>query len=134
MSRQVTRLFDGCHFVSTVNRVDERGVLRGTESKTKTENGQLIVVTNHANTMRGMHCAPCAKLVCVAQGRVIDVLIDMRLESPTYGSFFVVWLDSSGDALQLCAGIAHGYCSPEPSTIAYTIESAYVKPRNSHRV
>jgi len=52
-----------------------------------------------------------AKLVSVAQGRVFDVAVDIRAESPTFGSWVGMVLTSdSQEMLYIPRGFAHGFC------------------------
>lgn len=84
-------------------------------------------------TVRGMHyqLVPHAqtKLVRVLQGRVIDVVIDIRRNSPTFGQHVAVELSAEGlEQLFVPAGFAHGFCTLEPDTVvAYKVDAFYSK-------
>lgn len=73
------------------------------------------------HTVRGLHFQkpPHAqyKVVRVARGRIWDVCVDVRRESPTFGRHAVVEL-AGGDWRQLHVppGFAHGFCTLEPDT------------------
>ena len=77
-----------------------------------------FVQDNHARsgkgTLRGLHFQSHpgqAKLVRVASGRIFDVAVDIRPESPTFGRWSGVYLDSEDHAqLFVPVGFAHGYC------------------------
>lgn len=64
-------------------------------------------------TIRGMHfqVPPTAigKLVFVTAGRVRDVVLDLRVGSPAYGSFEVFDLEADGGAIIVPVGCAHGF-------------------------
>jgi dTDP-4-dehydrorhamnose 3,5-epimerase len=84
-------------------------------------------------TLRGLHAqAPPygqGKLVRVTQGRVIDVAVDIRKKSPTYGQHFSVEL-SADNHLQFWVpeGFLHGFYTLEDDTIfAYKITNFYNK-------
>ncbi len=67
-----------------------------------------------AGTIRGMHwqTPPHAetKMLWVSSGKVLDVLVDMRPESATFGSWTGVELDdSTPHTLTVPTGVAHGY-------------------------
>ena len=73
------------------------------------------------HTVRGLHFQtlprPQAKVVRVSQGRILDVVVDIRRGSPTWGQHASVEI-SAGDWLQLHVppGFAHGFCTLEPDT------------------
>ena len=77
-----------------------------------------FVQDNHSrslkDTIRGLHFqAPPgqAKLVRVARGRVWDVAVDIRRDSPTFGEWEAFVLDDVAHRqLFLPAGFAHGFC------------------------
>jgi len=64
--------------------------------------------------LRGLHFqrgdAAQAKLVRVLQGSVLDVAVDLRKNSPTYGQHFTIELtDTSDTQLFIPRGFAHGF-------------------------
>lgn len=81
--------------------------------------------------LRGLHyqIAPYsqAKLVRVLQGRVYDVAVDIRKDSPTYGEWVGVELSSENKKQFLIPkGFAHGFCVlSEAATFAYKCDEYY---------
>lgn len=74
------------------------------------------------NVIRGMHFQTPpkdhTKLVNVVKGSILDIVLDIRLHSETYGEFVNIKLgDSSGKLLYIPAGFAHGFKSLENNTI-----------------
>jgi dTDP-4-dehydrorhamnose 3,5-epimerase len=70
-----------------------------------------------------------AKLVRVASGRVLDVVVDLRKESPSFGKSFSVILDDE-EHLQLYVprGFAHGFVTlSEKSIFCYKCDNYYDK-------
>jgi dTDP-4-dehydrorhamnose 3,5-epimerase len=68
----------------------------------------------HRNTLRGMHYQaephPEVKLVRCTRGRVHDVVVDLRPDSPTYKKWLAVELDAQlRNAIYIPAGCAHGF-------------------------
>ena len=85
------------------------------------------------NVLRGLHFQkpPFAqgKLVRVIQGKVLDVAVDIRKGSPTYGSYHAVELDAiSKRMFYIPEGFAHGFLTMEEDTIfAYKCTNYYNK-------
>ncbi len=83
------------------------------------------------NVLRGMHfqLAPHdhAKLVYVVDGDVLDVALDIRKESPTYGSYFSIRLSSkNAKSLYMEKGFAHGFLTLSKSaTVVYLISTGH---------
>ena len=73
-----------------------------------------FVSVSKRNVVRGMHFqnppAAHAKLVYCVGGAVLDVVVDLRQSSPTFGQHYSRELtDSSGEMLLIPAGFAHGF-------------------------
>lgn len=94
---------------------------------------QANVSRNSArHTLRGMHfqIPPHGepKIVSCTRGRVWDVAVDMREDSPTYRRWLGFELAPERDlAVHLPAGIAHGFITLEPdSELHYLMGAAFV--------
>lgn len=103
-----------------------------------------FVQDNHSRsaalgTLRGLHyqSAPFAqdKLVRVTRGRIFDVAVDIRLNSPTFGQH--VSAEISADAwnqILVPAGFAHGFVTLEPDTeVVYKVSKPYA-PAHDHGI
>jgi dTDP-4-dehydrorhamnose 3,5-epimerase len=84
------------------------------------------------NVLRGLHyqLAPAAqaKLVAVAAGRIFDVAVDLREESPTFGRWVGTQLDAeSRTLLWIPEGFAHGYVVlSDAADVVYKVTAEYV--------
>lgn len=81
-------------------------------------------------TLRGLHLqfpAEQAKLVWVVEGQVLDVAVDVRVGSPSFGRHVSVVLDAgSMRQLFLPAGFAHGFLVQSDSALfAYKCSAEY---------
>ena len=82
--------------------------------------------------VRGMHCQldpPAAKLVRCARGAVVDVVVDVRPESPAFGQWEAHELDDERlRTLYVPVGFAHGFCVvSEVADVVYR-QTAYWHP------
>lgn len=85
------------------------------------------------NVIRGMHFQvppkEHAKLVYVTRGKILDVVLDIRKGSSTYGEYITVELsDENCKAIYIPIGCAHGFLSlKNDSTVIYLQTSPYSK-------
>lgn len=83
--------------------------------------------------LRGLHAQSMpfeqGKLVRVLQGSVLDVAIDIRKDSPTYGQHFDIELsEENHKQLWVPAGFLHGFLTLEDNTIfTYKVSNYYDK-------
>lgn len=86
------------------------------------------------HTVRGLHyqAPPHAqdKLVRVVKGRILDIAVDIRKGSPTYGKWVSEELSAdNGKQLLAPKGFLHGFMTLEPETlVAYKVTNLYHGP------
>ncbi|MBD3768963.1 MAG: dTDP-4-dehydrorhamnose 3,5-epimerase [Rhodobacterales bacterium] len=140
--------FDGLEGVILIHPVrieDERGFFAETFRQSEFADNGIncqFVQANHSlsrpkGTLRGLHFqkAPYeqAKLVRCTSGRILDVVVDIRPQSPTFGHHVSVELSAqTGDQLFVPAGFAHGFCTLESDTeIIYSVSQYYTPEADS---
>jgi dTDP-4-dehydrorhamnose 3,5-epimerase len=116
----ITRL-DGLVLLTPTKHGDERGFFMETyradawaAQGVPTDFVQDNQSRSRRGTVRGMHFQTSpgqGKLVRVARGRVLDVVVDIRRDSPTFGQWESFELDDEGaQQLWIPVGFAHGFC------------------------
>lgn len=114
------------YFMRTYDEVlfEEHGLAR----KWVQENQSL---STEVGTVRGLHFQRGAhaetKLVRALVGRLLDVIVDVRAGSPTFGQHLAVELSAEKqNALYVPRGFAHGFCVLEaPALMAYKVDNCY---------
>ena len=82
-------------------------------------------------TLRGLHyqVRPAqGKLIGVIRGTILDVVVDIRPNSLSYGAHVASYLnDQDGQLLWIPPGFAHGFCviGSEPADVLYKVDSPY---------
>ncbi len=118
---------DRGYFVETYNA--ERYLAHGITQTFVQDNESM----SQKGVVRGLHwqtgTASQAKLVRVVRGAVLDVAVDLRKDSPTYGRHFAVELTGENKKQYLIPrGFAHGFFVLEDDTVfAYKCDNPYCK-------
>ncbi len=93
--------------------------------------------SSHKGVIRGMHFQTPPhdheKLVYCIQGRVLDVVVDLRRALPTFGRYAAVELDAAhGHGLMIPKGMAHGFLALTDDVImAYKVATAHKPTHDS---
>jgi len=128
---------DGPLVIQPAVHGDQRGFF--CETWRKSEMAELgidhdFVQDNHSRSgqgvLRGMHFQVGdgqAKLMRCARGSILDVTVDLRRSSPTYGRWEAFSLDDIGMAqIYVPVGFAHGFCvTSEIADVVYKCSSYY---------
>ena len=137
MARRLETQLDGLVVVEPQVHGDERGFLVETfrdDGWRELGIGVEFVQENHSRSgrgiLRGLHFQTKpgqAKLVRCLRGRIWDVAVDLRRDSPTYRRWEGYELDDERHRqLFVPAGFAHGFCVlSERADVAYKLSSYY---------
>lgn len=118
--------------------IDERGFFQSDLNSIMLKNlgfnsfFQKNISKSAAGVIRGMHWqtnnSGQTKLISCLQGSVIDVIVDLRVESKTYGSINSFKLDSNEqNYLKIPVGFAHGFQALEDNTLfAYWVDAPFM--------
>jgi dTDP-4-dehydrorhamnose 3,5-epimerase len=103
------------------------------------ELAQANLSVSARDVVRGIHFADVppgqAKYMTCVAGAVLDVVVDIRVGSPTFGQWEFVRLDDEERcALYVAEGLGHGFCAlSERATVAYLCSSTY-RPGHEHGI
>ncbi len=131
----------GCHIIKPKVFEDERGYFFESFNKQKfqelTDLSVDFVQDNQSKSnrgvLRGLHFQKGewaqAKLVRVIKGKVLDIALDLREDSSTYGQHFSIELTEENKIqLYIPRGFAHGFAVLEDDTIfSYKCDNYYNK-------
>ncbi len=114
--------------------IDKRGSLRETYSKKLLDKKFVFeyCTTSKKNILRGFHFQSKfqqAKYVNVLKGKILDVVIDLRKRSKTFGkSFKIILSKKNAVSLFIPRGFAHAYYSFDKENIIYYKLDNFYKP------
>lgn len=128
----------GCFLIQPIVRPDSRGYFVKTfvrdileEAGLETHFVEEYYSSSHKGVIRGLHFQrpphQHAKLVYCVVGSVMDVVVDLRRGSPTFGQAYTFHLSAqNATMLYIPAGLAHGFESLEDNTLMmYKVSSPY---------
>lgn len=95
---------------------------------------QVNCSLSRRGTIRGLHAVALpsqARYVTCPQGSIIDIVVDIRLGSPTYGEYVAVELSAGNrQALYLAEGLAHGFAPlTDEATVVYLCSTTWAPGR-----
>ena len=114
-------------------RDDELAAVAGRSFPT----AQANLSVSHRGVLRGMHVADVppgqAKVVTCPAGAVLDVILDVRVGSPTFGAVASAVLDDVERRVMVVAeGLAHGFCALRDDTVVNYLVSSTYDPTAEH--
>ena len=127
--------FKGLLIIKQQDNKDNRGSLRETFNKKILKKKFVFeyCTTSKKNVLRGFHFQTKfkqSKYVNVVKGRILDVVIDLRRTSKTFGKFFKIILSKQNSlGLYIPAGFAHAYYSYNEENIIYYKLDNYYSPK-----
>lgn len=132
-------ILKGAYLIEPERNVDERGFFARTYCSHEFDRQGIdfspaqcsVSFNKKRGTLRGMHYQDSpyteAKLVRCTMGAIYDVIVDLRLESPTYGQWISVELTSENRlTLYVPEGFAHGFQTlTDDAEIYYQMSKPY---------
>ena len=97
---------------------------------------ETFISTSAKNVIRGLHFQtfePQIKIVGVIEGKVYDVVVDLRKDSPTYKKWCGLYLSRENrNSLIIPKGCAHGFLSlSDDSIVSYICAGRYDQPTDT---
>ena len=134
--KKVNTKFKDLFIVNTKVFKDNRGWLKE-EFKKKFIKKNLVftlVSNSKRNVLRGLHMQtkkPQDKFLSVLKGKVLDIAVDLRKNSKTYGKYFKIILsEKNGKHLFVPKGFAHGILGLDKENILHYACSNYRDPKS----
>ena len=127
--------FKGLFIIEQKNNIDKRGSLRETFNNKILKKKFVFeyCTTSKKNVLRGFHFQyknKQSKFVNVVKGKILDVVIDLRKKSKTFGkSFKIILSKKNALGLFIPRGFAHAYYSFEKENIIYYKLDNYYSPK-----
>ena len=127
--------FKGLLIVKQKNNLDKRGSLRETFNNKILKKKFIFeyCTTSKPNVLRGFHFQSKnkqSKFVNVLKGKILDVVIDLRKNSKTFGKTFSIILSKENAlSLYIPSGFAHAYYSYNKENIIYYKLDNYYNPK-----
>jgi dTDP-4-dehydrorhamnose 3,5-epimerase len=100
---------------------------------------QMNISVSRAGTVRGVHFADVppgqAKYVQCFSGMILDIVVDIRVGSPTFGQYEAIELDAdSRSGLYISVGLGHAFCAlSDSATVGYFCSEGY-SPEREHGI
>ena len=113
-----------CVTIEIVRHVDERGFLEELYSPSRYEFSkfkQLNCCLSEKHVIRGIHRTPYSKTVTCIKGKIFDIAVDLREDSPTYLNWHGEWLtEENKKQLFVPEGCGHAfYAAGDENLVVY---------------
>ena len=133
--RKIRTNFKGLYILKGKKFGDSRGWLREVFKKNYFNKNNIFTIVSKSkkNVLRGLHLQKKnmqAKFVTVLKGKILDVVVDLRIKSKTFGKIFSIVLSKKNAlGLYIPSGFAHAYYSYERENIIYYKLDNYYNPK-----
>ena len=122
----ISTKFSGLKVIQSKSYKDNRGLFKEDYKKKFFKNKNFIfgcTSSSKKNVVRGLHLQTKysqEKYVSVLKGAIIDVVVDLRKKSKTYGKHYKIILsDANAKSIFIPAGFAHGFLALKKENIIY---------------
>ena len=115
--------FKGLEIFESQNIFDNRGYFREVFIKKKTKNDLIFTVASKSNknVLRGLHMQvkkQQGKYVSVVKGKILDVCVDCRTNSKSFGkNYKIILSEKNGKSIYIPPGFIHGFLGLEKENI-----------------
>ena len=122
----ISTKFSGLKVIQSKSYKDNRGLFKEDYKKKFFKNKNFVfgcTSSSKKNVIRGLHLQTKysqEKYVSVLKGAIIDVAVDLRKKSKTYGKHYKIILsDANAKSIFIPAGFAHGFLALKKENIIY---------------
>ena len=122
----ISTKFSGLKVIQSKSYKDRRGLFKEDFKKKFFKNKEFVfgcTSTSKKNVIRGLHLQTKfsqGKYVSILKGSILDVVVDLRKGSKTFGKHFKIILsDNNTTSLFIPAGFAHGFLALKKENIIY---------------
>ena len=129
--------FSGLKLIKTKIHRDSRGFFKEDFKQKLFKKSKFIfgcTSSSKKNVLRGMHIqakVPQGKHISVLKGSILDVAVDLRKNSSTFGKYFKTILsDKNGKSVLIPPGFAHGFLGLKEENIVYYFNTNYRSAKN----
>jgi dTDP-4-dehydrorhamnose 3,5-epimerase len=124
--------FNGLKIIETKNFYDKRGHFREIFKTNLLNKNKFIfgcASSSKKNVLRGLHFQTKkaqGKLVSVLKGKILDIAVDLRKNSKTFGKYFkIIISDKDSKSIFIPPGFAHGFLGLNKTNIIYYLCTNY---------
>ena len=138
--KKIKTNFKGLYVIKSKKYSDTRGYLREISDKNivKSEIKFNFYSVSKKNVLRGLHFQrknQQTKLITVTQGKILDICLDLRKNSKTFGKIFKIILSEDNcKSLLIPKGFAHGFCGLGQKNVLLYMNSDIRNPEEEYGI